>query len=61
MNTDQTNKGSLCHVIPGRRILYIVVIKFIAPKIDEIPERCKEKIAISTDGPECACSDDNGG
>jgi hypothetical protein len=29
----------------------IVVIKLIAPKIDEIPAKCKEKIAKSTDAP----------
>ena len=38
-----------------------MVIKFIAPKIEEIPEKCRVKIAISTEGPEWACSDDNGG
>jgi hypothetical protein len=29
----------------------MVVIKLIAPKIEEIPARCREKIAKSTDGP----------
>jgi hypothetical protein len=29
----------------------IVEIKFTAPKIDEIPAKCKEKIAKSTDDP----------
>jgi len=42
MNTDQTNKGVRLAVIPGARILVIVTIKLIAPKIDEIPARCKE-------------------
>ena len=42
-------------------ILKIVVIKLIAPKIDEAPAKCKLKIAKSTDGPECACTLDNGG
>lgn len=49
----QQNKGNLCNVIPGFRILRIVVIKFIAPNIDEIPAKCKLKIAKSTDPPEC--------
>jgi len=31
-----------------------VTIKLIAPKIDAAPERCKLKIAKSTDAPECA-------
>jgi hypothetical protein len=29
----------------------MVTIKLIAPIIDEIPAKCKLKIAISTDGP----------
>jgi hypothetical protein len=42
-------------VIPGALIFKIVVIKFIAPSIDEAPDKCKLKIAKSTAGPECAC------
>jgi hypothetical protein len=30
----------------------IVTIKFIAPKIDDAPAKCKLKIAKSTDPPE---------
>jgi hypothetical protein len=44
INTLQTNKGNLCHVIPKVRIFIIVVIKFIAPKIDDKPAICKLKI-----------------
>ena len=36
---DQTNSGSRSIVIPGARILNIVVIKFIAPSIDETPAK----------------------
>ena len=50
---DQTKSGILCKVISGVLILNIVVIKFIAPKIEEAPAKCKLKIAISTAGPEC--------
>jgi hypothetical protein len=49
-----TNRGSLCINRPGTRILKIVTIKLIAPIIDEAPDRCRLKIAISTAGPECA-------
>jgi len=42
----------LCIVIPGARIFKIVVIKLIAPNIEEIPARCRLKIAKSTDPPE---------
>jgi hypothetical protein len=53
INTDQTNKGNLSMVKPGALILNIVVIKFIAPIIDEAPAQCKLNIAKSTDPPEC--------
>lgn len=43
------------------RIFIIVQIKFIAPKIEAIPERCKLKIAKSTAAPECAIMPDKGG
>jgi len=39
----------------------IVVIKFIAPKIDEIPAKCKLKIAKSIEPPEWNSIDANGG
>jgi hypothetical protein len=35
-------------------MLITVVIKFTAPKMEEAPAKCKEKIAKSTDGPACA-------
>jgi hypothetical protein len=37
--------------MPSDRILITVVIKFTAPKIEEIPARCNEKIAKSTEAP----------
>jgi len=48
-------------VNPGARILAMVVIKLMAPKIDDTPARCNEKIALSTDGPLCASTLDSGG
>jgi hypothetical protein len=51
INTDHTNNGILLKFIPGVRILIIVEIKLIAPKIEEIPAKCSEKIVRSTDGP----------
>jgi len=53
---DHTYNGKRCIVIPGALILKMVVIKLIAPKIDAAPDKCKLKIAKSTDGPECACA-----
>jgi hypothetical protein len=54
ISTDQTKSGILCINIPGARILKMVAMKLIAPIIEEAPERCRLKIARSTDGPECA-------
>ena len=39
MRTAQTKSGSLCILIPGPRILKIVVIKLIAPKILLAPDK----------------------
>ena len=61
INTAHTNKGNLFIVKRGERIFRIVVIKFMAPNKDEIPAKCKLKIAKSTDPPECAAILDNGG
>jgi hypothetical protein len=61
INTAHTNRGILWNDIPGHRIFRIVVIKFIAPNIDEIPAKCRLKIAKSTDPPECDAIPDSGG
>jgi hypothetical protein len=39
IRTDQTNKGVWSHNKPGERILIMVVMKLIAPRIDEAPAR----------------------
>jgi hypothetical protein len=61
MNTDHTNNGNLCHVIPGALMLATVVIKLVAPNKDEIPAKCKLNIAKSTEAPEWNSIEDNGG
>ena len=48
---DQTNSGILCRVMPGARMLKIVVMKLIAPRIDEAPARCSARMTKSTAGP----------
>jgi hypothetical protein len=58
---DQVNKGNLCKGKLLDRIFNIVQIKFMAPKIEAAPERCKLKIAKSTAPPECAIIPDKGG
>lgn len=57
----QTNKGIRSSCMPFHRMLITVVIKLIAPKIDAAPAKCSEKIAKSTDGPECARLLERGG
>jgi len=48
INTDQTNKGMLSKLVLKPRILIMVVIKLIAPRIEEAPAKCNLKIAKST-------------
>jgi hypothetical protein len=48
---DQANSGILCSVMPGARMLRIVVMKLIAPRIEEAPARCSARMPKSTTGP----------
>jgi hypothetical protein len=52
IRTDQTNRGIESKVIVDERMFRIVVIKLMAPKIEDAPARCKLKIAKSTEIPE---------
>jgi len=60
-NIDQTNRGSRSMVMPGARMLRIVVMNFIDAIIEDAPAKCKEKIARSTEPPACAVGPDKGG
>jgi hypothetical protein len=40
-------------VMPGARMLKIVVMKLIAPMIEDAPARCSARIAKSIAGPGC--------
>jgi hypothetical protein len=59
--TDHTNKGIRSRDILAVRILIIVVIKLMAPKIDEAPARCSEKMVKSTLAPAWEMFLDKGG
>ena len=48
---DHTNSGILCRVMPGARMLKMVVMKLMAPRIDEAPARWIDRMAKSTAGP----------
>ena len=60
-NTDQTNRGIRSIVIPVARMLITVVIKLTAPRMEDTPARCKEKIPRSTEAPAWAMPADSGG
>lgn len=51
IRTDQTNRGVWYCERAGGFMLIAVVMKLIAPRIEEIPARCREKIARSTEAP----------
>jgi len=61
ITTDHTNKGVRSRVIPWDRMLITVVIKLIAPKIEDTPAKCSEKIVKSTEAPAWARFEDRGG
>jgi len=61
IRTAHTNRGIWYMETVVGFMLIIVVIKLIAPKIEEIPARCKEKMVRSTDAPACARFPDKGG
>ena len=50
-STDQTNRGVWYWEMAGGFMLMVVVMKLIAPRIDETPAKCSEKIVRSTDAP----------
>ena len=52
--TDHANSGTRSNWIPILRKLPKVLIKLTAPSKEDTPAKCKEKIAKSTEGPECA-------
>ena len=51
MKTAHTNSGRRSIFIPTLRMLITVVMKFTAPRIDETPAKCREKIPRSTEAP----------
>lgn len=61
IRTDQANRGVLVIFINFGFILRIVEMKLIAPKIEDTPAKCREKIKRSTGGPEWNSIEDRGG
>src|SRR5690349_19874007 len=59
--TDQANRGMRCRVMPGARMLKMVVMKLMAPRIDEAPARWKDRMTRSMAGPGEPVLDDMGG
>ncbi len=48
---DHTNSGMRCRVMPGARMLKMVVMKLIAPRIELAPARWIDRMAQSIAGP----------
>ena len=51
--TDHANSGILCMVMPGARMLKMVVMKLMAPRIEDAPARWIDRMTKSTAGPGC--------
>ena len=51
ITTAQPNNASLCNLIPGLLMFKIVVIKFMAPRSELTPDKCRPKMAKSTLAP----------
>lgn len=58
---DHTNSGILCRVMPGARMLKMVVMKLAAPRMEDAPARCRAKMPMSTEGPLWPTVEDSGG
>lgn len=52
IRTDHTNSGIESRDIEEDRMFIMVVMKLIAPRMEEIPAKCRLKIARSTENPE---------
>jgi len=61
IRTAQTKRGVWYWEMAGDFMLIIVVIKLIAPKIEETPARCSEKMVKSTEAPAWARLPASGG
>jgi len=61
IRTDHTKSGMESSDMEEDRMLMIVVMKLIAPKIEDAPAKCKLKIARSTEIPEWNKFPANGG
>jgi len=48
-------------VMPGARMLKMVVMKLIAPRMEEAPARCSDRMTKSIAGPGVPAVDENGG
>jgi len=61
IRTLHTKSGMRSRDIPAGRMFRHVVMKLIAPRIEEAPAKCREKMVRSTLGPACAMFDARGG
>lgn len=59
--TDQTNRGQLYGDMWWGDMLMQVVMKLIAPRMEDAPAKCRAKMARSIDGPAWARFPERGG
>ena len=50
-NTDQTKRGISSATRPDPRMFIMVAIKLIAPRMEDTPAKCSERMAKSTEEP----------
>jgi len=58
--TDQGKRDMISRVRPEPRMLAIVVIKLMEPRMEETPAKCSEKIPKSTEEPVCPIEERGG-
>ena len=61
METDHMNGGIRSGFMFFGFMLIVVEMKFTAPRMDDTPVKCREKMARSTDVPSCAIPRARGG
>jgi hypothetical protein len=54
METDHMNSEIRSGFMLFGFMLIVVEMKFISPRMDDTPAKCREKMATSTDAPACA-------
>ncbi len=60
MRIAQAKSGIFCSVRPGARMLKMVTMKLMAPRMEEMPATCSAKMARSTAISSCEITESGG-